>query len=58
MKKSQLGSAGIVMLLIVGVSGLIASGTIDNTKLAQGKVSINKEVVEKRTPVDYSKLNK
>ncbi len=53
--KNELGSAGLVVLLILSVTGLLASGTVH--KLDEGKVKINKEVVKERKPVDYSKMN-
>ena len=57
MKKNQKGSAGIVILLIVTIAGLIGSGVVDNTKLKEGKIQIDKKVVDARQPVDYTKLN-
>lgn len=56
-KQTQLGSAGLIILAILGVGGLIASNTIDQKALEQGKVKINKETIKNGKPVDYSKLN-
>ena len=56
-RKSELGSAGIVVLLAVSVFGLLASNTVDRAALEKGKVKINKEVVKNAQPVDYTKMN-
>ena len=56
-RKNERGSAGLVVLFIVTVAGLVASNTIDNEALEKGKIQINKEVVKNAAPVDYSKMN-
>lgn len=57
MKNYERGSAGLVVLLIVSVAGLLASNTIDKESLKNGKVKLDKAVIENRQPVDYSKMN-
>lgn len=56
-KDTERGSAGLVVLLIVSVAGLLASNTIDKAALEKGKVRLDKEVIKNAQPVDYSKLN-
>ena len=56
--RNQKGEAGLVVLLIVTVTGLLASNTIDKEALKNGKVKLDKEVIANAQPVDYSKINK
>lgn len=59
MKKNiKLRDAGMIVMIVAFVSMALASDLVDKKQLEQGKVKINKEVVDARVPVDYSKMNK